>query len=72
MSGDPITDEIRSIRHELAAQCENNVGKIFADVRKREATDGRTYVTLPKRCAQEAMAEQSAGHRAADHAVSNG
>lgn len=56
MSSDPISDEVRSTRHELAARCDNNVGKIFADVRGREATDGRTYVTLPKRCVQEANA----------------
>ena len=46
---DPITEEIRAIRHELAAQFDNDVSRIFADVRERQATDGRVYVTLPKR-----------------------
>jgi hypothetical protein len=49
MPSDPITEEIRSIRHELAAQFGNDVSRIFADVRQREAADGRTYVTLPRR-----------------------
>lgn len=50
MTNDSITDEIRAIRRELAAQFDNDVSKILADVRKREAADGHVYVTLPKRC----------------------
>jgi len=58
MTNDSITDEIRSIRHALAAQCGNDVLTILADVRRREASDGRRYVTLPKRRVQEVLAEQ--------------
>ena len=46
---DPITEEIREIRRRLAAQCDNDLAKIFADLRQREASSGRTYVTLPAR-----------------------
>ncbi len=45
---DSITEGIRAIRRELAAQCGNDVGAILADARRREATDGRVYVTLSK------------------------
>ena len=60
MPSDPITEEIRNIRDELAARFDNDVSRIFADVREREATDGRTYVTLPKRPARTQMGEQKA------------
>ena len=49
MTNDSITEEIRAIRRELAAQCGNDVSRILADARQREASDGHTYVTLPKR-----------------------
>jgi len=49
MLNDPITEEIRSIRRKLAAQFDNDVSRILADVREHEASDGRSYVTLPKR-----------------------
>ncbi len=59
MSRDPITDEIRSIRHQLAVQFENDLSRILADVRRREASDGRTYVTLPSRPVPATIAGQS-------------
>ena len=49
MINDAITEEIRTIRRQLAAQCDNDVAKILADVRQREADDEHNYVTLPKR-----------------------
>jgi len=49
MTNDSITDEIRVIRRELAAQFDNDVSKTLADVRQREAVDGRIYLALPKR-----------------------
>jgi RNA binding exosome subunit len=52
MFTDPITEEIRSIRHALASRFNNDVSRILADVREREASDGRTYVRLPKRSAR--------------------
>jgi len=52
MPSDPITEEIRDNRHKLAAQFGNDISRIFADVRQREASDGRIYVTLPRRPAR--------------------
>lgn len=54
MTSDSITSEIREIRRGLAAQFGYDVGLILADVRGREATDGRSYITLsPRRIAIE-------------------
>jgi hypothetical protein len=58
MLTDPITEEIRAVRHELAAQFGNDLSRILTDIRQREASDERTYVTLPKRTPRPQMAEQ--------------
>ena len=53
MESRSINDEIRQIRHELAAQFDNDLEAILADIRKSEALDGRKYVTLaPRRISQ--------------------
>lgn len=44
-----ITEEIRAIRHRLAAACGNDVYRIGADMRRREKESGRKIVRLPKR-----------------------
>lgn len=49
MSIDSITDDIRKIRHDLAAPFGDDLDLILADIRRREAIDGRTYVSLPPR-----------------------
>ncbi len=49
MTTDPITEEIRRIRHELAAPFNNNLELILADLRMREALDGRKYVSFSPR-----------------------
>lgn len=49
MSTDSITDDIRRIRHDLAAQFNNDLDAILSDIRRREALDDRTYVSLPPR-----------------------
>jgi hypothetical protein len=59
MHTDPITEEIRALRHDLAAQFGNDVSRILRDVREREASDGRTYVTLPRRLPGTHLAEQT-------------
>ena len=46
---DSITEEIREIRHRLAAQLDNDVDKIGSDLRQRESAAGRRVVRLPKR-----------------------
>ncbi len=49
MSTDPITEEIRAIRRALAERQGNDVSRILAETRQREATSGRRFVRLPKR-----------------------
>jgi hypothetical protein len=58
MLSDSITEEIRAIRRKLAAQFDNDVSRIFADVREHEASDGRVYVTLPQRPVRTETAER--------------
>ena len=49
MVHDSITEEIREIRHRLAAQFDNDIYRIGEDLRQRQATAGRKVVQLPKR-----------------------
>jgi len=58
MVSDSITEEIRGIRRDLASQFGNDLELILADIRRREATDGRTYVSLPPRIASPQPDEQ--------------
>jgi hypothetical protein len=51
MASDSITEEIRAIRRALSEQFDNDLDLILADIRQREASDGRTYQTLPPRAA---------------------
>ncbi len=68
MVPNPITDEIRKIRHRLAIQFENDVYRIGADLRQREVASGRKVVRLPRRVPQTATnhANQDRGRIAAD------
>ena len=47
------------------------ISQIFADVRQREALDGRTYVTLPRRQAHTQMAEQTDARETSAESVLN-
>ncbi len=58
MIPDSITDEIRGIRHHLAAQFGNDLDLILADIRRREASDSRTYVSLSPRVVSRKADEQ--------------
>jgi hypothetical protein len=49
MVPNPITDEIREIRHRLAAQFDNDVSRIGAETRRRQAASGRRVIRLPSR-----------------------
>lgn len=49
MVPNPITEEIREIRHRLAAQFDNDVFRIGAETRRRQATSGRHVIRLPSR-----------------------
>jgi len=54
MSRDSINDEIRAIRHLLAAKFDNDLDRIVADLQRQQFESGRTYVTLPRRAPQSA------------------
>lgn len=49
MVRNPITEEIREIRRRLAAECDNDVYRIGAELRRRQSASGRRLVRLPKR-----------------------
>ena len=46
---DPITKEIRRIRHELAARFDNDLDRIVDDLQRQQRESGREYIRLPKR-----------------------
>ena len=49
MVHNPITEEIREIRHRLAAEFDNDVYRIGAETRRRQAESGRRVIRLPRR-----------------------
>ena len=49
MAPDSITEEIREIRHKLAAKFDNVVSRIGEDLRRQELASGARFVRLPKR-----------------------
>jgi hypothetical protein len=72
MLSDSITEEIRRIRRDLAAQFGNDLDLIIADIQKREATDGRTYVSLPPRMASRNPDETNDARERSAQRVRNG
>lgn len=49
MIRNPITEEIREIRHRLAAQFNDDVYRIGAEIRRGQAASGHRVVRRPKR-----------------------
>ncbi|MEM8943715.1 MAG: hypothetical protein AAGD11_00920 [Planctomycetota bacterium] len=49
MADNPIVEEIRAIKHKLAAECDNDLSRIFAQLREQEKISNRTFVSLPPR-----------------------
>ena len=43
------TEEMKAIRHRLGAEFDYDLDRIFADIQRRQAESGRTYVTRPSR-----------------------
>lgn len=72
MPSDSITDEIRSIRRELAAKFGNDLDLILADIRTREASDGRVYVSLPPRVVPRKPDEQNDAREPSAQSVPSG
>jgi len=71
MPTESITDEIRQIRRDLAARFGNDLDAILADIRMREASDGRTYVSLPPRVIFRNPDELGVRHGAANNPDTN-
>ncbi len=42
------TDEIRAIKHKLAAACDNDIHRIAEDARRRQRASGRQSVVVPQ------------------------
>jgi hypothetical protein len=59
MERNPITEEIREIRHRLAAECGNDVYRIGAELRRRQSASSRRVVRLPKRSPSVATTNQA-------------
>lgn len=43
------TDEIREIRHQVAAKFDNDVDRIYGDLLRQQRESGRRYIRFPKR-----------------------
>ncbi len=43
------TDEIKAIRHQLGANFEFDLDRIYADILRRQTESGRKYVSRPPR-----------------------
>jgi hypothetical protein len=53
MTQDPIINEVRAIRDEIAREYDYDIDAIFEALRKAEASSGREHVTLkPRKTAQ--------------------
>ena len=48
---DPVVAEVRRAREELAAEFNYDLAALFAEMRRREATSGRTYSSPRERAA---------------------
>ncbi len=48
MFQDPIVDEVRAIREQLAAQCDFDIRKIIEDARRRQATSSSRIVSFER------------------------
>jgi hypothetical protein len=57
MTPDPIVNEVRALRDEIAREYDYDIDAIFEALRKAEAASGREHVTLePRRPAQQPAA----------------
>ncbi len=72
MSFDSINDQIRGIRRDLAARFGNDLDLILADIRRRETSDGRSYVSLPPRSTTRKADEQNDSREPSTQPVPNG
>ncbi len=70
---DPITEEIRTLRRSLAARHDNDLDRIYEDVRRSERFSGRQFLSLPRRLVRSpASAEPSHAPESAVGSVASG
>ena len=60
MIPDPVA-EIKRIRHQLGADMDFDLQRIFAELRRRQETSGRSYVRRPARGPMASHAMQRSG-----------
>lgn len=58
----PITKEIRDIRHRLAEQFDNDLDRIFADLKQKEIKSGLKTIDLSRRTDNKAIRQSNGGH----------
>lgn len=57
MTTDPLVDEVRAIRDEIAKECDYDVATIFESLRRLEAASSARHVTLSARRVEPAVVE---------------
>lgn len=63
MIHDPIVDEVRGFRDEIAKEHDYDIDAIFIALRQMEATSGREHVSLPARRVGPTDGADSPSHR---------
>lgn len=58
MIRDEITEEIRSIRRELAKELDNDISRIGEDLRRRQHESGRKVLELPRKAPETTKSER--------------
>lgn len=66
MTRDPIVEEVRAVRDEIAKALDYDISAIFDAFRAHERASGRTTISLPPREPDEIAAEIAARRAAAD------
>lgn len=69
MIDNPITEDIREVRHQLAAEFDDDVYKIAEETRRRQAASGRRVIRLPRRVPRISNAPKSAVDNSGDSGV---
>ena len=67
----PITEEIRRIRRELAARFDNDLDRIVDDLQRQQRESGREYIRLPKRGPRSDQSANNAMHTSGGAMVSD-
>jgi hypothetical protein len=65
MIPDPIVEEVRSIRDDIAKECDYDIDRIFEELRRLEATSTAPHVSLSPRKILESDQQEAATLRGA-------